>query len=412
VGVIIQIQLRRDVAADWTSANPVLADGEMGLETDTNKFKIGDGTTAWSSLPYGGIAGAAGAAGASGAQGPMGFEGEQGESGFTIPGPTGTAGPQGEPGVGGHTIADAGTPETQRATLDFQDGFIVTDNPGAASTDVDIDTAAIDHGGLAGLADDDHTQYRLESADHSHASTGLEAGTVSHDVLTGVSADDHHAQAHSGADHTDPAAATTVDIGDTAAAGTGTNPPAADDHVHGFPAPAAAYPLDTTFAAEADGTATTPARSDHRHTITDPTDLPANDVVGTTTGTEGASTQVARANHAHGITAYRFSVGGLLDGAGASPATGFRMVWRAPFACTVVEIQGHVDAGTTTTVNARLNQTSDFLAADLAIAAANAWSTSSTIQNAAVAIDDDIEIEVVNAGTATKITIQVELTRP
>jgi hypothetical protein len=102
----------------------------------------------------------------------------------------------------------------------------------------------------------------------------------------------------------------------------------------------------------------------------------------------------------------------MLDGAGASPATGNRMVWRAPFACTVVEIQGHVDVGTTTTVNARLNQTSNFLASDLAIAAANAWSTSSTIQNAAVAIDDDIEIMVQNAGTATKITIQVELTRP
>jgi hypothetical protein len=46
------IQLRRDTAANWTTADPTLADGEMGLETDTGKIKIGDGATAWSSLVY------------------------------------------------------------------------------------------------------------------------------------------------------------------------------------------------------------------------------------------------------------------------------------------------------------------------------------------------------------------------
>jgi hypothetical protein len=49
----VQIQLRNDTAANWTSANPVLAQGEMGIETDTKKFKIGDGVTAWNSLAYG-----------------------------------------------------------------------------------------------------------------------------------------------------------------------------------------------------------------------------------------------------------------------------------------------------------------------------------------------------------------------
>lgn len=43
---------RHDTAANWTSVNPVLAAGEMGVETDTNKFKFGDGTTAWTSLAY------------------------------------------------------------------------------------------------------------------------------------------------------------------------------------------------------------------------------------------------------------------------------------------------------------------------------------------------------------------------
>jgi hypothetical protein len=46
------IQLRRDTAANWTSANPTLAAGEMGLETNTGKFKIGDGSTAWAVLEY------------------------------------------------------------------------------------------------------------------------------------------------------------------------------------------------------------------------------------------------------------------------------------------------------------------------------------------------------------------------
>jgi hypothetical protein len=47
-----QIQLRRDTAANWTSINPVLLMGELGYETDTNKFKVGDGTTVWNSVRY------------------------------------------------------------------------------------------------------------------------------------------------------------------------------------------------------------------------------------------------------------------------------------------------------------------------------------------------------------------------
>ena len=46
------IQLRRDTASAWTAANPILAQGELGLETDTDQIKVGDGTTAWNSLAY------------------------------------------------------------------------------------------------------------------------------------------------------------------------------------------------------------------------------------------------------------------------------------------------------------------------------------------------------------------------
>jgi hypothetical protein len=46
------IQLRGGTASAWTSANPTLAQKEMGIETDTNKIKLGDGATAWTGLGY------------------------------------------------------------------------------------------------------------------------------------------------------------------------------------------------------------------------------------------------------------------------------------------------------------------------------------------------------------------------
>ena len=48
----VQMQQRRDTAAAWTSGNPTLLSGELGYETDTGKFKIGDGATRWNSLSY------------------------------------------------------------------------------------------------------------------------------------------------------------------------------------------------------------------------------------------------------------------------------------------------------------------------------------------------------------------------
>lgn len=47
-----RIQLRRGKAAFWESENPILHEGEPGLETDTRKVKYGDGNTHWRELPY------------------------------------------------------------------------------------------------------------------------------------------------------------------------------------------------------------------------------------------------------------------------------------------------------------------------------------------------------------------------
>ena len=46
-----RIQIRRDTTANWASANPTLAEGELGLDTDSGEYKLGDGSTAWDSLP-------------------------------------------------------------------------------------------------------------------------------------------------------------------------------------------------------------------------------------------------------------------------------------------------------------------------------------------------------------------------
>ena len=47
-----RIQLRRGGAQEWANANPTLAQGELGVELDTGRIKIGDGVTAWNSLRY------------------------------------------------------------------------------------------------------------------------------------------------------------------------------------------------------------------------------------------------------------------------------------------------------------------------------------------------------------------------
>lgn len=73
------------------------------------------------------------------------------------------------------------------------------------SPTVDATHSGSSHAGVVATheaAGDPHTGYRLESADHSHASSGLQGGQVAHSALSGVTADQHHAQAHGAADHT------------------------------------------------------------------------------------------------------------------------------------------------------------------------------------------------------------------
>ena len=117
----IGFALRGDTLARWTAFNPVLADRELVIETDTGKLKIGDGVSAYVDLPYNvaegptgpsgtfGPTGPGGPTGPQGIQGIQGVEGEQGPIGLTGPGGiVGPTGPQGDTGPTG-SQGDAST---------------------------------------------------------------------------------------------------------------------------------------------------------------------------------------------------------------------------------------------------------------------------------------------------------------
>lgn len=107
----VTFKLKRGLSTEWTDQNPILADGEPGVEKDTGLLKIGDGSTPWNDLSYsvGGGDGTYGPGpeGPEGPQGPAGPPGIQGPRGLTGPsgtiGPTGPEGPEGPSGPAGVT---------------------------------------------------------------------------------------------------------------------------------------------------------------------------------------------------------------------------------------------------------------------------------------------------------------------
>jgi hypothetical protein len=99
----VNIQVRRGTASQWSSSNPTLSEGELGVELDTSKFKIGTGVANWNTLPYAtGIQGPQGIQGVQGLQGVQGIQGPQGLQGVQgIQGPQGIQGRQGTQGIQG-----------------------------------------------------------------------------------------------------------------------------------------------------------------------------------------------------------------------------------------------------------------------------------------------------------------------
>jgi hypothetical protein len=107
----IQFQFRRGTTTEWSTANPTLAAGEIGVNTDTYQFKLGNGSTAWNDLSYGGMYGPTGLTGATGDTGSTGAPGSATNTGATGPtgadstvtGPTGSNGYVGSDGATGPT---------------------------------------------------------------------------------------------------------------------------------------------------------------------------------------------------------------------------------------------------------------------------------------------------------------------
>jgi hypothetical protein len=160
-----RLQNRRDTAANWTSNNPTLAAGEIGLETDTAKYKMGDGTTAWNSLAY---AYTAGAAGATGPTGPIGATGPTGDTGITGPtgpigatgpvgatgpsGPTGPTGASGATGAGGVEAVNAQTGTTYTFVLTDQDDLVTASNGSSQTYTIPLNSSvAFPTGSLVNL---------------------------------------------------------------------------------------------------------------------------------------------------------------------------------------------------------------------------------------------------------------------
>ena len=189
------IQLRRDTAANWTSANPTLANGELGVETDTGLGKVGDGTTAWVDLDYNfqgpagekGDTGDTGPAGPQGDTGPTGPQGEQGDTGPAGPqgeqgeaGPTGPAGPQGDTGPAGPQ-GDAGPqgPAGEGVPQGGTAGQVL-----AKATATDFDTEWVDpSGGGVEEAPNDGDPYVRQSLNWANADDLFV--NVDGDVMTG-----------------------------------------------------------------------------------------------------------------------------------------------------------------------------------------------------------------------------------
>ena len=114
-----KIQIRRGSSTSWENANPTLAEGEIGYESNTGNMKIGDGVTAWNDLPVwsGGGGNQSGWSGYSGFSGIDGVDGYAGESGYS--GVSGDTGGQGDSGYSGQ-LGDSGYSGTDG--LDGNDG--------------------------------------------------------------------------------------------------------------------------------------------------------------------------------------------------------------------------------------------------------------------------------------------------
>lgn len=197
------------------------------------------------------------------------------------------------------TLEDGGSPMAQRPNIDFQDGFVLTDNAGATQTEIDLDYATTTElANVTKAAEAAGTSPKVARGDHKHDITTAAAGasapgaSAAEGTATSLARSDHA--------HSREAYATTVQLAnvDNAAESAGTDASVArGDHKHGVSSAAAGASAPGDSAAA--GTATTLSLSDHRHsreayaTVTELVDVSHAAEAAGTSGT------VARGDHKH-----------------------------------------------------------------------------------------------------------------
>ena len=175
-----KIQFRRDTAANWTANNPILSEGEMGLETDTGKFKVGNGTDVWTALVHSsgaqgiqGIQGEQGIQGVQGIQGDTGLQGIQGIKGDTgdqgIQGIQGDVGPQGIQGIPGEVTLDGVQTLTNKTLTGYTETVY-----NLAGTDIAVANGTIQTKTLSA-----NTTFTESLADGQSVILGITAGAFS-----------------------------------------------------------------------------------------------------------------------------------------------------------------------------------------------------------------------------------------
>ena len=175
-----KIQFRRDTAANWTANNPILSEGEMGLETDTGKFKVGNGTDVWTALVHSsgaqgiqGIQGEQGIQGVQGIQGDTGLQGIQGIKGDTgeqgIQGIQGDIGPQGIQGIPGEVTLEGVQTLTNKTLTGYTETVY-----NLSGTDIAVTNGTIQTKTLAA-----NTTFTESLADGQSVILGITAGAYS-----------------------------------------------------------------------------------------------------------------------------------------------------------------------------------------------------------------------------------------
>ena len=175
-----KIQFRRDTAANWTANNPILSEGEMGLETDTGKFKVGNGTDVWAALVHSsgaqgiqGIQGEQGIQGVQGIQGDTGLQGIQGIKGDTgeqgIQGIQGDIGPQGIQGIPGEVTLEGVQTLTNKTLTGYTETVY-----NLSGTDIAVANGTIQTKTLAA-----NTTFTESLADGQSVILGITAGAYS-----------------------------------------------------------------------------------------------------------------------------------------------------------------------------------------------------------------------------------------